>query len=130
MNYQTNATDPHVRDEETQWARIAARGDAARGMALVLMQKLCTAFHEYEPAFRAGAIDAAKIDLFRTRLAARVRAVVESMRLNGLGDLDGCADLSDFANIVEAAPTAEALADLTETVHRFGHRICDALERE
>src|SRR5207244_543342 len=51
LNYKSTAVDPHWRDEEMQWARVLSSGDAARGMTIIFMQKLCTAFHEFEPAF-------------------------------------------------------------------------------
>jgi len=128
MNYVCTATDAHQRDEEMQWARILSTGDSARGMVLLLVQKLCTAFHEYEPAFRADAIDAAKVHVFRDRLARRIEAVLDAMRANGLDVLDGHADLGRFLESVRAVASASELADMTETVHQFGHRLCDALE--
>jgi hypothetical protein len=57
MEYKTTETSPHGRDEELQWVRLLSSGDPVKGMALVLIQKMCTAFHEFEPAWRAGALN-------------------------------------------------------------------------
>jgi hypothetical protein len=55
--YRTTVEDEHWRNEEFQWARILAQGRPAKGMVLLYLQKACTAFHEFEPAFEARALD-------------------------------------------------------------------------
>jgi hypothetical protein len=129
MNYTGSATDPHWREEELQWASILSTGDAARGMALLFLQKMCAAFHEFEPAFAAGAIDETKVGLFRGRLASRTKMLIAAMQANNLDTLDGFADLTDVLSAVESADSTGALADLTDTVHDLGHKLCDSLER-
>ena len=62
VEYRTTIEDKHWREEEFQWARILAQGDSARGMVLLYLQKACTAFHEFEPAFQAGALDNSRLD--------------------------------------------------------------------
>ncbi len=127
--YRTTVEDEHWRDEEFQWARILADGDPALGMVLLYLQKACTAFHEFEPAFRAGALDNAHLDFFRRRLANRLQHLLTTMKNNDLDRLDGATELEKILRAVETAPTMEALAGLTEELHRTGHVLLDALEK-
>jgi len=120
IGYKTTAEDEHWRSEEFQWARILSRGRAAEGMVLLYLQKACTAFHEFEPAFAAGALDESRCDFFRQRLANRLRQLLVTMENNALDRLPGAA--------VEAAETTVALAELTEKLHQTGHVLVDALE--
>lgn len=129
-DYRSTATDPHWREEELQWVEVLSKGDAARGMALVLLQKMCTAFHEFEPAQREGALNEAKTDFFRRRLANRVLAVINEMRANHLDTLEGFAGLLDVLNKTQSAASLAELAELTEVVHQLGHRLCDSLVRD
>ncbi|MBN1422756.1 MAG: hypothetical protein JXP34_28530 [Planctomycetes bacterium] len=129
MDYRPTGTDPHWREEEVQWARILAMGDPARGMALVLLQKACTAFHEFEPALDAGALVEEKAAFFRERLAGRVRLLLTALEANGLDGLAGVDDLRRLLEAIEAAESARALADLTDRMHGLGHTLCEALER-
>lgn len=126
-NYKSTATDPHWREEELQWAALLSAGDAARGMALVLLQKMCTAFHEFEPAFREGALDESRTDFFRGRLANRIGIVINEMKANDLDGLAGFAELCDLLKTVESAPSLAHLAELTGRVHRLGHTLLDSL---
>jgi hypothetical protein len=127
--YRTTTTNPHGREEELQWARILSTGRPAAGMALVFIQKLCTAFHEFEPAWRAGALDEQYLDHFRGRLAARARRVVDALESNDLGAIEGAAELAGLLRAIEAAGTMDELADYTEAIHAVNHTLCDALER-
>lgn len=127
--YRTTVEDAHWRNEEFQWARILADGDPALGMVLLYLQKACTAFHEFEPAFRAGALDHRRLDFFRQRLANRLRHLLTTMKNNGFDRLNGAAELEQTLRAVESAPTMEALAALAEELHRVGHILLDALER-
>ena len=127
MGYHTRQTDPHERDEELQWADLLARGDAARGMALVFLQKLCTAFHEIGPAIDAGAVLDEHVALLRTRLGRRIRRVLEALDDNGLSDLDGSARLRELLAETEAAPDIHELAALAEQIHLVNHALVDAL---
>jgi hypothetical protein len=129
VEYRTTIEDEHWRNEEFQWARILAGGHPARGMVLLYLQKACTAFHEFEPAFKAGAIDRDRLDFFRTRLANRLRHLLTTMRNNGLDSLDGTPELARILQAVELAPSMQALADLAERLHAAGHTLLDALER-
>ena len=127
--YKTTVEDEHWRNEEFQWARILAQGDAVRGMILLYLQKACTAFHEFEPAFKAGVLHSGQLDFFRSRLANRVRQLVTTMANNGLDSLDGAPELAAVLRAVESAKTMEELSRLTERLHAVGHILLDALER-
>ena len=128
IEYKTTVEDEHWRNEEFQWARILSRGRAAEGMVLLYLQKACTAFHEFEPAFQAGALDKNRLDFFRQRLARRLHQLLVTMENNGLDRLRGAAELRDILAAVESAETTAALAALTETLHQTGHVLVDALE--
>jgi len=129
VEYRTTIEDPHWRQEEFQWARILAQGHPARGMVLLYLQKACTAFHEFEPAVKAGALDNTRLDFFRRRLANRLNHLLTTMRNNGLDTLDGTPELIGILREVESAGSMEALAALTEELHTTGHVLLDALER-
>jgi hypothetical protein len=128
MNYTSTAADPHWHDEEMQWARVLATGDASRGMTIVFMQKLCTAFHEFEPLYRAGFIDERATDLARQRLGERVRMTIRVMETNGLSMSDGFAGLVALLERVEKAKSLKELAELTDMVHALGHEVCEGVE--
>jgi hypothetical protein len=128
VEYRTTIEDEHWRNEELQWARILAAGHPARGMVLLYLQKACTAFHEFEPAFEAGALDNRHLDFFRQRLANRLRQLLTTMANNNLDTLDGAAALREILRRVESAGSMEALAALTEELHSAGHVLLDALE--
>jgi hypothetical protein len=128
LEYKTTVEDEHWRNEELQWARILARGHPARGMVLLYLQKACTAFHEFEPAFSAGALASGRLDFFRRRLANRLQHLLTTMKNNDLDGLDGAAELGEILRQVEAAGSMEALAGLSEELHMAGHVLLDALE--
>ena len=126
--YKTTVPDEHWRQEQFQWVRVLSTGHAARGMVLLYLQKACTAFHEFEPAFAAGALDERRVAFFRDRLAGRLRQLLTTMENNGLDRLNGAAELADILRAVESAQTLGALAELTEKLHATGHVLLDALE--
>ena len=128
MAYKTTEQNPHARDEELQWVRLLSSGDPAKGMTLVLGQKLCTAFHEFEPAWRAGALDERQLPFFRERLTKRTRRVVAMMRNNGLDTIKGFAELEELVHATETAATMDELASLAEKAHAINHTLCDSLE--
>jgi hypothetical protein len=128
VEYRTTIEDEHWRNEELQWARILAEGHPARGMVLLYLQKACTAFHEFEPAFKAGALDDTRLDFFRQRLANRLKHLLTTMKNNGLDTLDGAVELAEILRHVESAQSMEALSELTERLHTTGHLLLDALE--
>jgi hypothetical protein len=128
LEYRTTIEDEHWRNEELQWARILAAGHPARGMVLLYLQKACTAFHEFEPAFQAGALDNRHLDFFRQRLSNRLTHLLTTMRNNDLDTLDGMVELREILRQVESARSMEALAGLTEELHTAGHVLLDALE--
>ena len=128
IEYRTTIEDEHWRNEELQWARILAEGHLARGMVLLYLQKACTAFHEFEPAFQAGALDDHHLDFFRQRLANRLQHLLTTMSNNGLDTLDGADELREILRQVQSAGSMEALAALTEELHTAGHVLLDALE--
>ncbi len=128
IEYRTTIEDEHWRNEELQWARILAEGHPARGMVLLHLQKACTAFHEFEPAFKAGALDNRHLDFFRQRLANRLKHLLTTMKNNNLDTIDGAAELAEILRQVESARSMEALAGLAEELHTTGHVLLDALE--
>lgn len=128
IEYRTTVEDDHWRHEEFQWARVLATGDARQGMVLLYLQKVCTAFHEFEPAFKAGALDESRLDFFRRRLASRLQQLLTTMRNNDLDRLAGAARLEEIVEATESAATMEVLAELAEELHAAGHTLLDALE--
>lgn len=128
IEYKTTITDEHWRSEEFQWARILSEGNPAKGMVLLYIQKACTAFHEFEPAFKAGAIKPEQINFFRRRLATRIKHVLVTMQNNGLDKINGAAEWAGLLQSIESAKTAEELAELTEKVHAVNHVLLDSLE--
>jgi len=129
LQYHTTVADDHWREEEYQWARILATGHPARGMALLYIQKACTAFHEFEPAWRAGALRPELLDFYRRRLATRIEHVLVTMKNNNLDNLGGVAELTEILRTVETARTPAELADLAEEVHAVNHLLLDYLEK-
>jgi hypothetical protein len=99
-------------------------------MVLLYIQKACTAFHEFEPAWKHGALKHNQVDFFRQRLAKRIRHVLVTMKNNGLDKINGAAELAEILRSVESAKTADELADLTEKVHAVNHLLLDSLEEK
>jgi hypothetical protein len=128
IEYKTTVTDEHLRDEEFQWARILSQGNPAKGMVLLYIQKACTAFHEFEPAFKAEAVKPGQVEFFRRRLAARVRQVIVTMQNNGLDKINGAVELSGILESIESAETTDELAYITEKLHAVNHTLFDSLE--
>jgi len=98
-------------------------------MALVFIQKLCTAFHELDPAWTKGLLDERALGHFRDRLAGRARRVLETLENNDLGAIDGVAELRQLLCAIESAETMGELAGLAEEIHAVNHTLCDSLER-
>ncbi len=128
FEYKTTVADEHWRNEELQWARILSSGSPARGMVLLYIQKACTAFHEFEPAWKEGVLKQGRVEFFRRRLANRVRHVLVTMENNGLDTINGAAELAEILRSIETAKTADQLAELTEKVHTVNHLLLDSLE--
>lgn len=129
VEYHTTIEDEHWRNEEFQWARVLAEGHAAKGMVLLYLQKVCTAFHEFEPAFQAGVLDPSGLDFFRNRLANRLGHLLTTMQNNGLDTLAGASQAVEIRRAVESARNLQDLAELAEPLHAAGHTLLDALER-
>lgn len=129
FEYKTTVADEHWRNEELQWARILSSGSPARGMVLLYIQKACTAFHEFEPAWKEGVLKQGHVEFFRRRLANRVRHVLVTMENNGLDTINGAAELAEILRSIESAKTADQLAELTEKVHTVNHLLLDSLEK-
>ena len=130
IDYKTTVEDEHWRDEEFQWARIISSGDSAKGIVLLYIQKACTAFHEFEPSFKQGALDEGQVEFFRKRLAKRVRQILITMENNNLDKISGATELIGVLHSIESAKTLEELAELTETMHSVNHILSDSLEEE
>jgi hypothetical protein len=128
IEYKTTITDEHWRDEEFQWARILSQGNPAKGMVLLYIQKACTAFHEFEPAFKANAIKPGQVEFFRRRLATRVRHVIVTMQNNELDKINGAVELNGILESIESAETTDELAKITEILHTVNHTLLDSLE--
>ena len=128
VEYRTTVTDEHWREEEFQWARILSQGNPARGMVLLYIQKACTAFHEFEPAFKAGAVKPSQVEFFRVRLAARVKQVLVTMQNNALDKINGAVELNGIMESIESAETVDELAEITEKLHAVNHMLFDSLE--
>ena len=129
LEYKTTVADEHWRSEEFQWARILSSGNAAKGMVLLYIQKACTAFHEFEPALKQGALKEEQVDFFRRRLAKRVAHILDTMKNNGLDKINRAADLEGILRAVESANTLDDLAELTEKMHSANHTLLDSLEK-
>lgn len=130
MDYRSPAEDPHLIAEEVQWARVLACGDDRRGMALVYVQKFCTAVHEFEPAFRAGVLPETPEALahVRARLLARLDYTHAVLKSGGLAEIDGVDRLLAIRAEINAAKSLAELMALTEPIHQLGHTLCEALE--
>ena len=126
--YITHSQSAHGRTEELQWARIFAGGDPVQGMIVVFLQKMCAAFHEFEPAYQAGGLNESALPHFRQHLAGRVRAVLVAMENNGLRDLVGYTELARLQQVALQANSLRDLADLAEPIHLANHTVTDALE--
>jgi len=126
--YKTTTEDEHWRNEEFQWARILSSGNPANGIVLLHIQKACTAFHEFEPSWKAGALEEGQVEFFRQRLVKRVKRVLVTMENNGLDRINGAAELAEVLRCVELAKTMAELAELTEKMHTVNHLLSDSLE--
>jgi len=128
--YRTTIEDEHWRNEELQWARILSSGEPAKGMVLLYIQKACTAFHEFEPAWKKGALDKSQVDFFRKRLVKRIKHVLVTMENNGLDTVKGASELVDILRSIETAKTMEEIAEMTEELHAVNHVLLDSLEEK
>ena len=128
FGYKTTIENDHWRDEEFQWSRILSAGDPAKSMVLLYIQKACTTFHEFEPAFKQGALKGEQLDFFRHRLATRLGHVLTTMKNNGLDTINGANELAQILCSVESAKSLDELTELTEEVHAVNHVISDSLE--
>jgi hypothetical protein len=126
--YITHSQSAHGRAEELQWARIFAGGDPVPGMIVVFLQKMCAAFHEFEPAYQAGGLNESALPHFCQRLAGRVGAVLTAMENNGLRNLAGYDELARLQQVTLQATTLSDLAALAEPIHLANHTVTDALE--
>ena len=98
-------------------------------MVVVFLQKMCAAYHEFEPAYRAGGLNESALPTFRQRLAARVGVVLTMLDNNGLHELPGYAELARLRRAAEAATSLADLANLAEPIHLANHTVTDALEQ-
>jgi hypothetical protein len=97
-------------------------------MLVVFVQKLCTTFHEFAPAWQGGFLAEEALDHYRGRLSTRTRIVVDALDDNGLGSTDMARDFRRLLQSIEAARSMDELASLSEVVHGLGHGLCDWLE--
>jgi len=127
--FQTSENDPHLRDELNQWTRILSRGDTRHGMLLVIIQKLCTAIHELEPAHACAALHEERLSHFKSRLASRTQDVLQLLQENQLDSLGITNDYRDILTEISNASTLQQLVDLVEPVHMLNHKACDAMDQ-
>jgi hypothetical protein len=98
-------------------------------MIVIFLQKMCAAYHEFEPAFRAGALADNSLGHFQKRLASRVAVVLTALQNNGLDQLEGAAELARLEQATLAARSLAELAGLAEPIHAANHTLTDALEK-
>lgn len=127
MAYVSSETNQHEYDEEYDWVKILTSAPETAGMLLVFVQKLCTAFHEYGPAARAGAIDFSNWEFIRERLSNRISKVIKVAEDNNLGSLTGIEELRSLLNNMKSMSIMPDLFDLAEETHQINHHICDEL---
>ncbi len=120
----------HEYKEECQWADILATNSSAAGMLLLYIQKLCTAFHEFEPAWKAGALNEHATTFVRERLAQRIDTVLAVARANGLDNLTGLDDLRSIRRTIGEARTLQDVLGQTARLHEVNHVICNNLEKQ
>ena len=85
-------------------------------------------FHEFEPAWRAGALNDQRLSFFRERISKRIKRVLITMKNNDLDAIAGFAELEELARTTQAAETMDDLARLEQKAHAINHTICDSLE--
>ena len=128
VEYRTSEQNAHGRQEYLQWARILSQANPVHGMLLVFVQKLCTAFHEFAPAWQNGLLSEQALPYFRQRLSARTRTVLDALVDNDLGTAGVAGDFRQLLESTESARSMKELADLADQVHVLGHSLCDWLE--
>jgi hypothetical protein len=129
VTYNPTSLDDHGREEELQWARVVASNEPARGVALIFLQKLCTAFHEFEPACRSGALSPDALPHFRAGLVGRARRLLQVLEANHLDEIQGATKLRQLVDHIDTAKSLEALALLAEPVHALSHMLSEGLEQ-
>ena len=127
MAYKSSATDQHEFIEEHDWVEIISTGPETYGMLLIFVQKLCTAFHEYGPAYQTGVINTKDWSFVCDRLANRISKVIKVAYDNDLGTLKGIDELRVLLQNMLTTPEMPDLMELAEEVHRINHHICDEL---
>jgi hypothetical protein len=127
--YIPQSQNGHGREEELQWARIIGSGEVVNGMVIIFLQKMCAAFHEFDPAYRAGALNEIALPYFRDRLSKRVQSVLNTLQNNGLDQIVGYDQLVQLKRLAETAGSLKDLADLGEPIHRANHIVTDGLEK-
>lgn len=126
--YSTSVADAHEREEELQWARLLEKGTSVEGMALVFIQKLCTAVHEIAPAIENGCVNDAALPFLKGRIINRMEKVIAVLEENGLSNLAGIGELRTIVGKTRDMLTLSDLAKLEEAVHQINHTLCDSLE--
>lgn len=127
MTYISSATDQHEFIEEHDWVEIISSGPETYCMLLIFVQKLCTAFHEYGPAYQAGIINPQDWTFVCDRLANRISKVIKVAYDNNLGELKGIDELRVVLQNLLANPEMPDLMELAEEVHQITHHIYDEL---
>ncbi|MFW5996526.1 MAG: hypothetical protein ACOCQP_00775 [Lentisphaeria bacterium] len=130
MKFTSIQQDAHTRQEEYQWAEIIQQGDEVKGMTLILIQKMCTAFHEYGPLMEEGGLsdDPTILQFIRRRLLARIDTVMSTLRVNGLAEIEGAGKLAACREEVQSMTSVSLLKTLPEQIHQISHLLVDNLQ--
>ena len=86
-------------------------------------------FHEFEPAWKAGALKAEHLHFFQKRFTRRIKHVLVTVENNGLDKINGAAQLTEIVRLIESAKTMDELAALAEKAHTVNHLLFDSLEK-
>ena len=125
----SSATDDHERTEELQWANMMKRdSQGAISMVIVMIQKLCTSFHEIGPAILADHLSEESTPYYTQSLNARMQKLIDVIDDNGFSSIEGYAIMQALQKQLLAATSLADLAELVEPVHEANHLITDGLE--
>jgi hypothetical protein len=94
----------------------------------VYIQKFCTAWHEFEPAFQAGVLTDDALRHVRSRLLARLDYALAILQSSGLADSPGVDELVAARSDIQAAASLDTLLAMTERIHQINHVVCEGLE--
>ena len=125
----SNAENSHVKEEETQWAQILAKGNPYAGILLIYDQKLCAFAHEINNAIEKGQIYPSQVKIYASRLKRRVGRILEL-----LDEEPNLASKKIFKGLASKLEELEnnkfsynVLKEFPERIHLASHELCDEL---